>query len=660
MKTNHISLSQSKVNWSAETQRIIKWIADTGVMAVYIDLFCGFGGTTSGVEQAEHEGKKMGQVILGINHDDIALACHRAHNPYTLHLREDVRKVKLQPIADMVSEIRKAFPWIKVFLWCSAECTHHSKAKGGDSRDPDSRSLAEELFRYEQAIKPDVIQVENVTEFRSWGPLEQKVISMHKRPGKIWKYKKKTKFGLLISKNQKTWVNPKNGLAFKSDKKRGISEWMVPIPDRKAEYFNEWKEHLISGGYVYDSKDINSADQGAYTARKRYYGQFTKTIPVLWPEATHAKDPEKLFEKTGKRLLKYKPVKDVLDLKDSGMSIFREDSLSDKTYERVYEGLIKFIAGGKEPFSNFVMRYYSGSPEHRNHSIDEPAGTVTTNNRMALATIEFLSKYFSGNAKGKNVSVDGPAGTITTVDHHALVTSEFLLNYHHSSKCDSVDKPVGALTTKDKRAFITTYHGNGHNCTPIDNPAPTIPCKDSAALVTPFIMRDFSRTTNSSVDSPAGALTNNPKMNLVQPEYYLMNLYQYGGKTTSSIEKPCFTLIARMDKAPPYLMEIEGGQIAIRIYKTDTKFMILIKEFMAMYGIVDIKMRMLKEMELLPIQGFPPDYIDKVRAMGIKVTGTNAKKYIGNSQEVTTARCLLEAYGPTLFKLKEQYFKKAA
>lgn len=565
-KTNHISLSQSKVDWSAETQRIIKWIADTGVMAVYIDLFCGFGGTTSGVEQAEHAGKKMGQVILGINHDDIALACHRAHNPYTLHLREDVRKVKLQPIADMVAEIRKAFPWIKIFLWCSAECTHHSKAKGGDSRDPDSRSLAEELFRYEEAIKPDVIQVENVTEFRSWGPLEQKVIAMHKRPGKIWKYKKKTQFGLLISKNKKTWVNPKNGLAFKSDKKKGIAEWMVPIPEHKAEYFNEWKNHLINSGYVYQDKDINAADQGAYTSRKRYYGQFTRDLPVLWPEATHAKDPEKYFVKTGKLLLKHKPVREVLDLHDSGESIFSENrkkKIKDPTLKRLYEWLIR--------------------EEHK----DE-------------------------NRFGR---------------------------------------------------FLSAYHGNGCNCRSIEDSSPVIPTKDSVALITPFILRDFSRTTNTGLDRPIGALTRIPKANLVQPKYsefYLMNLYQYGGKGAVSVDKSCFTLIARMDKAPPYLMEIDGGISTVKIEKGDTKHAILIKQFMLKNGIIDIMMRMLKERELLPIQGFPPDYIEKVRAMGIKVTGTNAKKYIGNSQEVTTAKCLFEAYGPTMFTLKEQYLKNAA
>ena len=61
-----------------------------------------------------------------------------------------------------------------------------------------------------------------------------------------------------------------------------------------------------------------------------------------------------------------------------------------------------------------------------------------------------------------------------------------------------------------------------------------------------------------------------------------------------------------------------------------------IKEFMAMYGIMDIKMRMLKIPELKKIMGFPEDYV---------LVGTQAeqKKYIGNAVEVNMARVLCEA-----------------
>ena len=86
-----------------------------------------------------------------------------------------------------------------------------------------------------------------------------------------------------------------------------------------------------------------------------------------------------------------------------------------------------------------------------------------------------------------------------------------------------------------------------------------------------------------------------------------------------------------MDKRPPYLISTESGDFAIAVYDTDSPIMVKIKEFMALYRIVDIKMRMLKISELKLIMGFPEDYV---------LIGTQAdqKKFIGNAVEVTIAR----------------------
>ena len=90
-----------------------------------------------------------------------------------------------------------------------------------------------------------------------------------------------------------------------------------------------------------------------------------------------------------------------------------------------------------------------------------------------------------------------------------------------------------------------------------------------------------------------------------------------------------------MDKMPPYLISTENG-VGIEIYDTDSKMTTKIKEFMAVYGIVDIKMRMLKIKELKLIMGFPENYV-------LKGTQAEQKKYIGNAVEVNMARVLCEA-----------------
>ena len=137
----------------------------------------------------------------------------------------------------------------------------------------------------------------------------------------------------------------------------------------------------------------------------------------------------------------------------------------------------------------------------------------------------------------------------------------------------------------------------------------------------------------------------NPKQNLVTVNQFLLNPYSFksdGG----SIDKPCFTLIARMDKMPPYIISTDEG-MAIAIFEGDSPMTIKIKEFMAAYGIADIKMRMLKISELKRIMGFPDDYI---------LVGTQAeqKKYIGNAVEVNMARMLCEALSERLSQSKSE------
>ena len=81
--------------------------------------------------------------------------------------------------------------------------------------------------------------------------------------------------------------------------------------------------------------------------------------------------------------------------------------------------------------------------------------------------------------------------------------------------------------------------------------------------------------------------------------------------------------------------------------------MVQIKEFMALYGLVDIKMRMLRIRELKRIMGFPENYV---------LVGTQGeqKKFIGNAVEVNMARVLCEALVRTLYELNITPQKVAA
>ena len=452
---------------------------------LYVDLFCGAGGTSTGVNTARLGGAQCARVIACVNHDAKAIASHAANHPDALHFTEDIRTLELSPLVAHVNRSRAEHPEARVALWASLECTNFSRAKGGQPRDADSRTLAEHLFRYIEALNPDYIQIENVEEFRSWGALDA------------------------------------NGRPVSKDRGRSYVRWVNKVK---------------SYGYDYDCRIMNAADYGAYTSRKRFFGIFArKGLPIAFPEQTHSRRGDAgLFG----ILPKWRPVREVLDFDDEGESIFgRKKPLAENTLKRIYAGLIKFVAGGSDAF---LVKYNSMSRNGRYvpPSLDAPCPVVATQSRLARASVHFLSKQYGGAPADKNIPVDG------------------------------------AVTTNPKHHLVTVRR------------------------------------------------------------HYLMN--PQFASAGSSVDAPCFTLIARMDKRPPFLVTTEHGGIAVEIYDTDSPMTVKIKEFMALYCIVDIKMRMFKISELKLITGFPEDYI---------LIGTQAdqKKFIGNAVEVTIARKWCEA-----------------
>ena len=558
-----------------------------------IDLFCGAGGLSEGVEEARLNGNRCAKVVCCVNHDKNAILSHDANIPDALHFIEDIRTLELSPINTIVERIRELYPDSMIMLHASLECTNFSKAKGGQPRDADSRTLAEHLFRYIDVIDPDYIQIENVEEFMSWGDMDEK--------GK-------------------------------------------PISMDKGRLYQKWVRNVKKYGYNFEHRILNAADFGAYTTRKRFFGIFAKkSLPIVFPEPTHCKGGRQdMFS----RLEKWKPVKDVLDFSDEGTTIFREKPLAEKTLERIYNGLIKFVAGGKDAF---LVKYNSmnRTGKYNAPGIDEPCPVVTTQNRLGVAQVCFLSKQFSGHPESKNVSVEEPAGTITCRDHHAFVSAHYGNGFNRS-----VNEPSATVTTKDRLSLVTPrfianeYSGGGQH-TSIDNICPAILTNPKQKLITckPWIMNTSFSNIGSNIEEPAQTITANRKW------HYLMNpqFNSAGG----SVDNPCFTLIARMDKMPPYLVATESGQIAIEIYDNDSPMTVKIKEFMALYGIVDIKMRMLRIPELKRIMGFPEDYV---------LVGTQAdqKKFIGNAVEVTQAKKNSEALCAKLRDLRLKKLKEVA
>lgn len=558
----------------------------SNIKLLYIDLFCGAGGTSTGVTKAQLFGKQCAKVVACVNHDANAIASHLANHPDTLHFTEDIRTLELNPLVKHLDKMKKKYPEAKTVLWASLECTNFSNAKGGKPRDADSRTLAEHLFRYMDVLDTDYIYIENVKEFMYWGDLDQ------------------------------------NGKPLSKDQGRSYMRWVNKVK---------------SYGYDYDWRLLNAADYGAYTSRRRFFGIFAKYgLPITFPRQTHAKNGDEggLFH----QYKKWNAVRKILDLDDEGMSIFaKKKPLCEKTLERIYAGLVKFVAGGKKLHDDMILKYNSMNSKGNYKPVptDQPSPTVACQNRLGYVKFNFLSKQYSGDSMSKNQSIEKPAGTITCIDHHAFL-SVFFGNGYNSS----IDSPAPTETQKDRNAFVSVVPLN--DCSiDVNEPMPDVPLENVSLVKKRFMASEYSGGGQiSSLETANPSVLCNLKQKLVSADQFLMNPYSFksdGG----SIDAPCFTLIARMDKMPPYIITTDQGELGIVINETDSRMTVEIKKFMALYGIVDIKMRMLNIQELKRIQGFPDDYI---------LIGTQAeqKKFLGNAVEVNMSRVLCEALAERL------------
>ncbi len=572
---------------------------DPNIRMIFIDLFAGAGGVTTGVERAMLNGNKACKVIAAVNHDELAIQSHAENHPDVFHFTEDIKMLNVLKLLDVVNSARRKYPNALLAIWASLECTNFSKAKGGGPRDADSRTLAYSMYMhydpeiedytegmsYIQILDPDIIYIENVQEFMAWGPVD------------------------------------KNG---------------KPVSMKEGTDYIKWFESIQSFGYNYSYRLINSADLGAYTSRKRFFAQFTRHgLPIEWPEATHAKKARKDVFSSFK---KHKAVKEVLDLDDEGNSIFtRKKELSPRTKERIFHGLLKHVGDGND---TFLSKYYSGHPEHKNITIDGPCGAITTVDSHALVKCSFLQKWNSaaknGSLKHSVASVENPAPTITTQNRIGVVQA-FMVQYHGKGTTVSINGPATTITTRDRLAFVKPMAFIDRTFrtsipTSINEPIGTILPVPKSNLITPntdgFLMDTNFNNGSRSIERPA------PTILACRKHHYLLNP-QWVSKG-GSVYDPCFTLIARMDKAPPYLMSVATGKSVIIIMADDCEWTVKIKLFMAEYGICDIKMRMLRINELKLIMGFPEEYV----LLGPQ---NQQKKFIGNAVETTTAQRIIEA-----------------
>lgn len=369
--------------------RKIKITDPSKIKLVYIDLFCGAGGTTSGVERAvDEDGNRIAVVVACVNHDPNAIESHKLNHPEVKHFPEDIRTLRIAPLREVLEMAKKKYPNAKVVLWASLECTNFSNAKGGKPKDADSRTLANHLDRYVKGLNPDYIQIENVREFLSWGDLDE------------------------------------NG---------------KPIERLKGRLFLRWNKRIKSYGYNEKRTFLNSADFGAVTDRNRLFITYAKFgLPINFPQTTHHKKGiDDMFDFKPK----WRAVENVLDLDDMGECIFeRKKPLVDNTLNRIYNGLKKETGKGDVP-EKFLIEYYGSG---RAIPVNRYCGTLTTKDRYGKADIIYLNDDFK-TAAGKYRAENHLPEVDLEADH-------FLINPQWGFQFRKLNRPCFTLIARMDKA----------------------------------------------------------------------------------------------------------------------------------------------------------------------------------------------------------------
>lgn len=420
---------------------------------IIVDNFAGGGGASTGIAMA------IGRSVdIAINHDPVALAMHMVNHPDTEHYCENVWDVDPQKAA-------KGRP--VALVWLSPDCKHFSKAKGGKPVEKQIRGLAWVAVRWAATVRPRVIILENVEEFKTWGPLL------------------------------------KNG---------------KPDPKQKGRTFKAFINALKRQGYQVDWRELRACDYGAPTIRKRLFLiARCDGHPIVWPKPTHG-DPESQDVKSGK-LKPWRTAAEIIDWSLPCPSIFeRKKPLAENTMRRIARGIQRFVLENPKPF--IVQVNYSGNNHHYCRPVDAPLSTVTAKNGFGIVT-PVIGRQF-----GRSVGhlMDEPLGTVTTKDKNQLVAA-FLSKYHGEKSLAGVRgqvpyEPIRTLDTSNRFSLVTSHlvklRGTCQHGQPITEPMPTVTAGGlHVGEVRAFPLKYYGTNIGQACDEPLQTITTKHQFGLV-------------------------------------------------------------------------------------------------------------------------------------------------
>ncbi|KQY83741.1 DNA methyltransferase [Paenibacillus sp. Root52] len=621
---------------------------------ITVDNFAGGGGASVGIEFATGESP-----AIAINHDPDAIAMHQVNHPDTKHYCESVWDV----------DPRAAVDGKPVGLvWFSPDCKHFSKAKGSIPVNKNIRGLAWVAVRWAATVRPRVMMLENVQEFKTWGPVTPQ---RDETTGRLLKKVPDLK-------------NPKIHSVVVSEPGEVVPYDLriyYPDPKRKGYTFNSFVNALKRHGYDVEWRELRACDYGAPTSRKRLFMVARcDGRPIVWPEPTHG-SPDSIAVLNGK-LKPWRTAADIIDWSIACNSIFgRKKELADNTKRRIARGIERYIINNPKPYvkkvnyadqrsenitTPFIARIgqtgFGG--DRLQYDLEKPLTTVTTKAEHLL-----VSPILAPNTTQRSGSSPNEPLYSKTINGHQLLVSPTLIQMGYTEREGQaprvldLDKPIGTITAAGNKFAVAeavlarqdlpdpqkvknflVQYGDRKLQKSIENPGSNDPQTGDDSVITAHIARHFGNSIGSSLDAPIGTITagGGGKSALVTS-----HLIKFRGtcKDGQLVTEPVPTITAggrHIGEVRTFLQDYSSDSNShLDNYGTVTIDGIN-------YQIVDIGMRMFEPHELFAAQGFPENYIIDVDADGVKYSKEKQIARCGNAVPPIMSKVLIQANTPEL------------
>ncbi|MDS1916095.1 DNA cytosine methyltransferase [Enterobacter asburiae] len=613
---------------------------------IIVDNFAGGGGASTGIELATGR-----SVDIAINHDPNAVAMHTTNHPDTLHYCESVYDVKPK-VATAGRPVGLA--------WFSPDCRHFSKAKGAKPVEKAIRGLAWIVIRWALEVSPRVMMLENVEEFKTWGPL----LAGERRPDPERAGETFQAFIGMLS----------TGVPVDHPALEECCEFLQLSPD------SEQVQQLVTGlGYEVDYRELRACDYGAPTIRKRFFMVMRRDgQPIVWPEITHG-DPKSPAVQAG-RLAPWRTAAECIDWSIGAPSIFgRKKQLAENTLKRIARGIQRFVLDNPTPF---IVKCNHTTTKgkydcFRGQPLTDPLQTITKTHGYAIA-VPHLTKFRTG-AAGQEVT--GPVPTVTAGtsrrpggNGHALGLVEaalapFIARQFGASVGHGVGEPSATITAGGggkSQLVMPTLIQMGYGERPgqeprvlqLDNPLGTVTAGGNKfATVSAFLAKHYGGNYTGpgvGLDEPMHSVTTVDHHAAVTSHLVKLRGTCRDGQRTDE-PMPTVTAGGTHVGEVKTMLAVDGydekrAQLALKFLREycgpDSTGLVTIEG--VVYRIVDIGMRMLQPHELYRAQGFPDWYIIDRDYRGVKYAKDKQVARCGNAVPPPFAEALVRANLPEM------------